>query len=88
MFLRPDEMFSKIRLAASGVAETGVFPVEVLMKAALLSMHILQASEIRDGLMSSPLSIMILTGMSAGHSSFKVRKNFSQAALSPFISAR
>lgn len=57
-------MVSRMMLAASGVAETGVFPVEVLIKPTPLLRHRRVASAIREAFANSPVSRMILVVVS------------------------
>ena len=66
---RPEAMVSKMMLAASGVAETSVLPVEVLINEAPLSIQNRVASAISDACGNAPLSIMTLSGVFLGLSS-------------------
>ena len=59
---RPEAIVSKMMLAASGVAETSVFPVEVFTKLAPLAMQIFVASAMSADFSITPVSRMIFKG--------------------------
>lgn len=71
------EMVSSMALAASGVADLSVFPVEVLMKPTPCSRQSAVASEMREVVFKAPVSNMIFDVCSP-HKSVVIFKKSSQ----------